>query len=125
MAEQEAEALAPEDADARRFATQDHSTEDDGSDPLSRVFRNVFEGERAFQHLPLSWDHASPREVTALKNACKDLGAQELIGVALCACLSLPPESLPRLLIHATFDLAVSASADGNWHLCVTSTGAV
>ena len=117
MADPDNEALSPEDADALSFTVSD-AGEPDG-DPLARIFRNMFEGERAFQHLPLAWNRLSPNEVKVLRTEFPSVAPDAQMGIALSICLSLPPEDLPNLHLHASLEQAINASADGLWHLAI------
>lgn len=118
MADPANEALSPEDAGALAFAVTDGGEPGD-DDPLARIFRNMFEGERAFQHLPLAWNRLSPNEVKVLRTAFPSIAPEAQLGIALSICLSLPPEDLPNLHLHASLDQAIDASADGLWNLAI------
>lgn len=125
MADPDNEALAPEDADALKRATVDSGSEHGEADPLLRVFRNIHEGERAYQHLRLAWGSLSPNEVGMLRSAFHGLGAEAQLAVALPICLAIAPEALPHLAVHATLDKAFQAAADGQWHLAILDSRSV
>ena len=119
MADPDNIALSPEDADALRRAVDDSGDDDDETDPLERVFRNLYEGERAYQHLPLAWDRLSPGEVASLQRAFHRLAPEAQLALALPVCLAIPPEEIPHLALHPTMEEAHEASKDGHWHLAI------
>lgn len=119
MLEPESLALAPEDADALVRIVDDRGNHDD--DPLQRMFRNIFEGERAFQHLPLAWNRASPADVNALRKAIPALPPDAQLAMALVTCLAITPEMIPQLELHQTLQDALEHAGDGRWHLAVVN----
>lgn len=119
MADPDNEALAPEDADALKRVAVDSGSEHDDTDPLQRVYRNIYEGERAYQHLPLAWRNLSPNEIGLLKIGFHGLETEAQLAVALPICLALAPEGLPHIAVHATLEQAIHAAADAQWHLAV------
>lgn len=116
VSEPENEGLAPEDAGAVRYVSQDETDEDETTDALARHRMRCLASAREFNHLPLDWATLNPSERRILREAIEPaLNAHDTregtLAIALCALLALSPADVSALAIHATLDEAIAALA--------------
>ena len=117
--EPENEGLAPEDAGAVRYVSQDEPDEDETTDALARHRMRCLASAREFNHLPLHWAVLNPSERRVLREAIEPaLNAhatrEGALAIALCTLLALSPADVSALAIHATLDEAIAALAKGS-----------
>lgn len=108
--------LAPDDAGAARYVSQDETSEDDTTDHLARHRVRCLASAREYNHLPLQWANLNKSERRVLRNAMETAildGATRdgAIGIAMCAALALSPADVSALHIHSSLDEAIDALA--------------
>lgn len=112
----ENEGLAPDDAGAARYVSQDETSEDDTTDHLTRHRVRCLASAREYNHLPLHWIslNQSERRVLrdALQTAILDSATRDgAVAIAMCSALALSPADVSALAIHASLEDAIAALA--------------
>lgn len=110
------EGLAPEDAGAVRYVSQDAADEDETTDALARHRVRHLASAREFNHLPLHWASLNPGERKVLRDVLEtalhaSATRDGAVAIAMCALLALSPADVSALAIHATLDGAIAALA--------------